>query len=202
MKKLLIGSHNPAKVKFFKMFLADLGFKIVSLDDLKIKKDVKENGQTFLDNTIKKVNCYSKLTGLPTIADDGGLEIDYLNGAPGVKSRRWQGWTMSDQEMIDYTLKKLEGVPWSKRKARLLAIVALEDPVQKKIHISQAFIKGIIHTEISPKRIKGFPFRSIFWVPKFKKYFVDLTKKELNTIDHRKKALKKLKPILKKLCST
>ena len=112
MKKLLIATHNPAKFSEIKYFLKDLPFKIVSLKDLKIKEDVKENGKTFKENAVKKAKHYGQKSGLLTIADDGGLEIDYLNGAPGIHSRRWiNGKRAGDKELIKHTLKLLKGVP-------------------------------------------------------------------------------------------
>ena len=87
-KKLLIATNNPGKLKEYKKLLKDLPLKIVSLKNLGIKNKVDENAKTFEENAVKKAEFYSQLTGLPTLSDDGGLEIDYLNGEPGVKSRR------------------------------------------------------------------------------------------------------------------
>ena len=129
MKKLLVATSNPAKFKEIKYFLSDLPLKIVSLKDLKVKERVEEDKDTFEENAIKKALFYAKKSNLPTIADDGGLEIDVLGGEPGVKSRRWIGGKeASDEKLIDYTLRKLKGVPSEKRGAQLRAVLALAFP--------------------------------------------------------------------------
>jgi len=92
MEKLLIATTNPGKFREYKILLQDLPLKMVSLRDLKIRKKPKEDGKTFRENAIKKAKFYSRLAQLPILADDGGLEIDYLKGEPGVKSRRWPGY--------------------------------------------------------------------------------------------------------------
>ena len=195
MKKLLIATTNPGKFREYEELLKDLPFKIVSLKDLKITKEAKEDGKTFKENAIKKAKFYSKLANLPALADDGGLEIDYLNGEPGVDSRYWPGHRATDQELIDLALQKLKGVPWRERKAKLKAVLALIIP-PKKIFISAHEIKGFILTK--PRRlIPGYPFRSIFYLPKFKKVFKELSFKEQVKIGHRKKAIQKLISILK-----
>jgi len=99
VKKLLIATKNQGKVGEFKEFLKDLPFKIVSLKDLKIKEDIDEDGKTYEENSQKKALFFAKLTNLPVISDDGGIEIDALNGAPGVRSRRWLGYEATDEEL-------------------------------------------------------------------------------------------------------
>jgi len=194
MKKLLIATTNPGKLKEYKELLKDLSFNVVSLKDVKITKDAEEGEKTFEKNAIKKAMFYSKLANLPALADDSGLEIDYLNGEPGVDSRYWPGHRATDQELIDLALQKLKGVPWRERKAKLKAVLALIIP-PKKIFISAHEIKGFILTK--PRRlIPGYPFRSIFYLPKFKKVFSELSFKEEVKIGHRKKAFQKFIPIL------
>ena len=165
---------------------------------LKIKEKPKENGKTFKENAIKKAKFYSELINLPTLADDGGLEIDYLRGQPGIKSHRWPGYEASDQKLIDYTLKKLKGVPWEKRGAQFRVILALAIP-GKKVLTFEGKKRGIILTKPRGKIIPGYPYRSIFYLPKYKKSFNQLNFNEEIKIGHRKKPIKKLIPILKKL---
>jgi XTP/dITP diphosphohydrolase len=161
MKKLLIATNNPGKVKEYKELLKDLPLKLVSLKDLGIKDKVNESGKTFEENAIKKAKFYSRLSGFLTLADDGGLEIDYLNGEPGVNSRRWPGYEATDKELIDFCLKKLEGVPWQKRKAQLRVIIALAIP-GKEVLTFEGKLRGIILTKPRGKLIPGYPFRPIF----------------------------------------
>ena len=197
MTKLLIATTNPAKFKEYKELLKNLPLKLVSLKDLGIKNKVNESGKTFEENAIKKAKFYSKLTNLPTLADDGGLEIDYLKGEPGIKSHRWPGRKATDQELIDYTLKKLKGVPWRKRGAQFRVILALAIP-GKKVLTFEGKKRGITLTKSRGKIIPGYPYRSIFYLPKYGKSFNQLSFKEEIKIGHRKKPIKKLIPILKK----
>jgi len=191
MKKLLIATNNPGKLREYKILLRNLPIKIVSLKDLKIKKKVKEDGKTFKENAIKKAKFYCKLTKLPTLADDGGLEIDYLNGEPGVKSRRWPGYEATDKELIDLCLQKLKGVPWRKRKAQFRVVIALSI-CGKKILTAQGKLRGIILTKPRGKLIPGYPFRNLFYLQKYKKALSELPFKKAVEIGHRKKAIKKL----------
>lgn len=197
MKKILIATHNPAKFNEYKRYLADLPLEVVSLKDLKIKTDVTEDGKTFEENAIKKVKFYSQLTGLPAITDDGGLAIDALGGQPGVKSRRWLGYKMTDEEMISAVMKKMAGVPKEKRTCQLVGVIALFIPPDK-VYTQKAEIKGLVALKPTSKRIFGYPYRSFFWLPQFKKYYCELTKAEHEQVNHRKIALIPLKKIIKK----
>jgi len=196
MKKLLIATNNPGKLKEYKELLKDLPLKLISLKNLGIKNKVNESGKTFEENAIKKAKFYSKLTGLTALADDGGLEIDYLKGEPGVKSRRWPGHKATDEELIDFALKRLRGVPWPKRKAQFRVIIALAIP-GKEVLISEGKLKGIILTKPRGKLIPGYPFRPIFYLPKHRKSFSELSFKEEVKIGHRRKPIKKLLSFLK-----
>ncbi len=197
IKKLLVATHNPAKVEEYKKYLADLPLEIVSLGDLNITKKVKENGKTFKENAILKAETYGKLTGLPAITDDGGLEIDALGGEPGIRSRNWLGYRMTDEEMIGEVMKRMEGVPKNQRTCRLVGVIALFTP-RDKIYTQYACKRGIISLKPCEKRVPGYPFRSIFFLPEFKKFYSQLTEEEHEQVNHRKFALEKLKKILKK----
>ena len=131
-----------------------------------------------------KARFYFDWCHIPSIADDGGLEIDYLNGEPGVKSRRWPGYEATDEELIEMALKKLEGVPPENRTARLRTVGLYYDG--KNTVSRTAAIEGYIVTEYSGSCEKGYPFRSIFRIPQFNKLYQDLTHKEHEQINHRK----------------
>ena len=199
MKKLLIATHNPGKLKEITKTLADLPLKLLTLKDLGILDEVVEDGKTFEENAIKKAWFYSQKSNLPTLADDGGLEIDVLGGEPGVKSSRWIGGKKSsDEELINYTFKKLKNVPLEKRGAQLRAVLALAFP-NGEIFTSEGKIRGIIAKKPSPHLFSGFPFRSLLFIPQLKKYYNDqeLTPEEERQYNHRRKAIKKLKKIIK-----
>ena len=117
MQKLLIATRNEGKVGEFKNFLSDLPFNIVSLSDLNIKEEIQENGKTYKENSIKKAKFYARLSNLPTIADDGGIEIEALKNQLGVRTRRWQGYEMSDEEIIARLFKIAKELPYNNRKA-------------------------------------------------------------------------------------
>lgn len=191
--KLLIASHNPAKVEEYRSYLSDLSFELLSLADLGIKAEAPEDGETFEENAIKKAKFYHKLTGLPTIADDGGLMIDALNGAPGVKSRRWLGYKMTDEEMINSVIEKMEDIPEGERICHLVGILALAVS-DGTVFTQWAQIDGIVAKKPTDKRLDGFPYRSFFYLPQFKKFYIELTDEEHEQINHRKLALIKLKP--------
>ena len=199
MKKLLIATSNPGKLKEITKTLADLPLKLLTLKDLGILDEMVEDGKTFEENAIKKAEFYCQKSSLPTIADDGGLEIDILGGEPGVKSRRWiNDKESSDDELIVYTLKKLKDVPLEKRGAQLRAVLALAFS-NGEVFTSEGKIRGIIAEKVSKYRFPGFPFRSLLFIPELKKYYnyKELTLEEEQQYNHRGKAIKKLKKIIK-----
>ena len=199
MQKLLIATTNPGKFAEIKKYLSDLPIELLSLADLGIKEKVVEDGKTFKENAIKKAKFYGKISGLPTIADDGGLEIDILNGEPGVKSRRWiNGLDASDEDLINYTLKKLEGMLLDKRGAQLRTVIALV-LANGKVYTSEGVVRGLISEKPYEKRTAGFPFRSLLYLPEIGKFYHkdDLTPKENLKYNHRVKALQKFKRIIK-----
>ncbi len=199
MKKLLIATKNPAKLSEIKSFLKELPLKFLSLKDLNIDDSFEENGQTFEENAKGKALFFAEKTGLPTLADDGGIEIAALGGEPGIKSRRWlDGKTdTNDEDLINYTLERLKNVPPNKRQAQFRAVLALALP-DGRIFTSEGMIKGIISQNPISKRLNGYPYRSLFYLPKIKKYYLEseLTEEEQRLYNHRYKALQKLKPII------
>lgn len=215
------------ELKFGLQNLEKHGVKIVSLADLRITSEPHETGKTFQENAEIKARFYADLTNLPAIADDGGLVIPYLNNGPGVKSRRWLGHEATDEELIQHTLVHLRGVKYSDRTAYLQTCVCFYLPkfnndsgqvrmtkqMPKPIRQAQGKqvqydnnvviceeekIRGYIAERPSPRRIEGYPFRALFIVDKFKKYYDELTDKEHQQINHRLKALKRLVKRIKK----
>ena len=191
MQELLVASHNQGKIKEFKKLLADWPFEIVDLNDVGIAQNVEETGKTFEENARLKAEYYFKLSGLPTLSDDGGIEIDALNGEPGVKSRRWKGYEMTDQEMVDYTLERLNGVPTEKRTARLKCVLCLKFPDREAI-CTEGAIEGTITEKPEAELQAGYPFRCIFHVTKFNKIYEAMTPEEYASVSQRVAALNKL----------
>jgi len=199
MKKLLIATTNPGKLQEYRVIFKDFPIKILTLKDLGITESAKEDGKTFKENAIKKVKFYSKFVDFPVLAEDGGIEIDCLNGEPGVRSRRWPGHEATDQELIDLIIEKLKGVPFKKRTAQFRVVIAIL--IENKIETFEGVIKGIITEEPKTSVIPGYPFRSMFYIPEIGKVFGELSIEEETKIAHRKKAIKKALPIIKKhLC--
>lgn len=199
VKKLLIATKNQGKVGEFKEFLKDLPFAIVSLYDLKIKEEIEEDGKTYQENSQKKALFFAKLTNLPVIADDGGVEIAALNGAPGVRSRRWLGFEATDEELIKHMLKVSKKLPKNNRKAVFRTVVSFAMPYGKVWSV-EGEVKGIISEKPLLKILRGYPYRSFFFLPKINKFYheSELSKKEQRLYNHRYKAVQKLLPIIKK----
>ncbi|MBI1863360.1 non-canonical purine NTP pyrophosphatase [Candidatus Microgenomates bacterium] len=192
--QLLIATHNPAKKKeLTEGLLAVLpDCNITSLDDLGITRDPEETGKTFEENACLKATYYAAQSGLTTLADDGGILIDALNGEPGVLSKRWLGRAATDQELIDYCLKRMMGVPPEKRTARFTVVLCVVDPVTKNMTTVTESIEGFIAETSSKHWSPGFCYRAVFIVKQFNKYFDDLTQQEHEQINHRLIALRRL----------
>jgi XTP/dITP diphosphohydrolase len=201
--KLLIATHNPGKFREYKIIinqLLGLPLNLVSLKDLKIRKKIEEAGKTYKENAILKAKFYCQISGLPTLADDSGLEIEILGKWPGVKSRRDEkGNELSDRELIKRIIEKSSGIPFEKRKAKYRVVVALAFPNKKKIYTFEGERKGFIVEKPSKKIWKGFPYDSIFYLPEKRNVFVNLSPKEKAQFSHRLEALRKALPILKRL---
>ncbi len=179
----------------YREIFKNLPVDFVTLKDLDIKDEPIEDGLTFEENAVKKANFYSQFTDLPVLAEDSGLEVDHLNGEPGVYSRRWPGHEASDEELIEMLLSKLNGVPEAKRGAQLRVIVALK--LSKNHHpvLSEGILKGHIIEAVISKRIPGYPYRSLFYAHKINKVLGELSMEEEAKIAHRIDALGKLKPL-------
>jgi len=201
MKKLLIATSNPAKLAEIRLFLSDLPLVCVGLDDVGIVGRAEESGKTFEENAVIKAKFYAKLSSLPTIADDGGFEIDALDGAPGVKSHRWIHGQRddSDEELILYTIKQMRGLPRARRGAQLRLVLAYVDTAGH-VYTSEARIRGIVAQKPSPRRTPGFPYRTLLFLPEINKFYdhTVLTPEETDRLNHRKKAVEAIKPVLKR----
>lgn len=208
MKQLLVATTNPGKFKELKHWLSDIPVKILSLSDFPELLPVPETGKTLEENAKIKAKGYYARAKIPTVADDAGLEIDVLNGEPGVKTRRWIHPHTSaglgaggereatDEELVAYALKRLQGVPDEKRTARLRTVVAFYDGTT--MHTATAATEGRIVREAAKEIEPGYPFRSLLFLPAFGKLYKDLTPAEHATTNHRIVALKKLIPSIQK----
>ena len=202
IKKILVATNNPGKITELKACLGH-GFQWLSLADFERIVEITEDGSTFEENARKKAAGYAKASGFWTIADDSGLVIDALDGAPGIKSARFSGdkpdnkdRTLIDHRNIAKVLKLLEGVPKEKRTARFVCSLCLASP-EKILIETQGTLEGLIaEKEIGTN---GFGYDPIFYLPSLKKTVAQLTAEEKNAISHRGKAIRKLKFLLEKL---
>ena len=206
MKKLLIATTNPGKLTEIKRFLSDVSVELVSLKDMGIMDAPAETGISFEENAILKAKYYAKESGLATLADDGGFEIDALNGEPGVKSHRWAHGDResTDEELIQYTMDRMKDLPDEKRGAQLRLVLAFVLPSGLPAQAGDVFtssekVRGIVPKKPSDVRVPGFPYRSLLFLPEINKFYNhdELTATETETYNHRKKALEILKPIIK-----
>lgn len=177
---------------------ADVDIEWLGLNDFLNMPEVIEDGETFAENARKKAFEYAKATGLWTIADDSGLCVNALNGAPGVKSARFSGEKEKDRGLLDHknmekVLRLLEGTPKAKRICRFVCNLCLAS-AQEILLETQGFLKGYITEEKMGKN--GFGYDPIFFVPKFNRTVAQLSAEEKNAISHRGNAIRKLKPEL------
>jgi XTP/dITP diphosphohydrolase len=194
--KLLVGSANPTKSVHYKKYFADMPIKIISAADLGITDEPEETGETFEDNAILKAKYYfEKSGGLPTLADDAGFEIPALNNFPGVKSRRFAGHEMGDEEIIAAILEAMKDLKGEARKARMRISCALMlSPVQ--IHVASASTEGHVPETPSPKREPHFPYRSLLFVDSVNAWLGDIGPENKDIMDHRGVAVAELKKYL------
>ncbi|HCS78566.1 TPA: non-canonical purine NTP pyrophosphatase [Patescibacteria group bacterium] len=199
MQRLLIATSNPGKLRELKLFLSDLPLELIGLKDLHITAKAPETGATFEENAVLKAKFYAQKSGLPALADDGGFEIDALSGEPGVKSHRWADPSTEndDETLINFTLKRLGTTPLAKRGAQLRLVLALVLPSGQSFTTTN-IQRGIVPFTASPKREHGFPYRSLLFFPEINKFYIDLTDVEMEQYNHRKRAVAKMKPIIRK----
>lgn len=198
--KLLLATTNPAKQAELSKYLAPLmekGVEIISLAQLNPIDEPEETGTTLEENAILKAKYYADKTGLPALADDGGFMIDALNGEPGVKSNRWLGRKSTDQELIYYTLHRLNGVPFEKRSGKGALVLCYYNPESGTLKTVHHDIAGYIAEEPSGRIIPGFPYRALFKVAAFgNRYYDELSEAEHDQINHRKHACDEILPLI------
>lgn len=191
MQQLLIATGNQHKLEEFRALLADLPFELVGLRDVGITDEVEETGTTFKANAQIKAEAYCQQSGLLTLADDSGLEIAALKGAPGVLSARYGGVTGAEQ--LALVLKQLEGVPFHDRMARFVCVIAITAP-GRDVEFVEGTVPGVI--EFAPKGTNGFGYDPIFYLLDRGVTMAELSSAEKNTISHRAIAMQKAKHIL------
>ena len=193
MQKLVLASGNKGKIEELKAFLADLPWQVSSLVDYPAVPEVEEDGATFTENAIKKASVVAKALGLWTLADDSGLAVDFLHGAPGVYSARFAGVHGDDQKNNEKLLSLLAGVPWAERTARFHSALALAAP-NGQVWTTEGQCEGII--ALAPRGQGGFGYDPLFYLPEQGLTMAELAEEVKNKISHRAVAMGKFRTYL------
>lgn len=190
---LVIASRNKKKIEELKRLLADLPIVVRAVDEIADVPEVVEDEPTFKANAIKKAVEVAKATGLMALADDSGLEVEYLNGEPGVYSSRYAGIPRDDQRNNEKLLRKMQDVPWEKRDAWFKCVIALATP-DGEVETCEGKCVGKIGYQ--PKGELGFGYDPIFVLPEYDKTLAEIDPDLKNQISHRAKALAQVKKVL------
>ena len=188
--KLVIATTNPGKVREIRRLLAGTGIEVLTLDDIEPLRLPPEDKATFRENAEAKARFVAVRSGLAALADDSGLEVDFLGGAPGVYSARYAGDGATDKENYLKLLAEMEGVEPASRGARFRCVVALALPDGTAVDFDGSF-EGVIAGE--PAGEGGFGYDPVFFIPAEGKTAAELTAEEKNSMSHRGRALEKLK---------
>ena len=182
-QELLIATSNQGKVAELRMLLASLPLRLRSLVEFPDVADVEETGTTFSDNAILKASAYAVQTGLWALADDSGLEVDALHGAPGVFSARYGGANLTDSERLDRLLEELSQCAPQERRARFISVIAIADPQGQVVNISIGKCEGQIAQ--APRGSGGFGYDPVFVPDGFEQTFGELPPEIKQNISHR-----------------
>lgn len=194
MKKVIFATGNQGKMKEIREILGDLDIELLSLKDAGIHADIVEDGKTFEENAQIKARTICNLTGEIVLADDSGLEIDYLNKEPGIYSARYMGEDTSYHIKNEKLIERLEGVPDEKRTARFVCAIAAAFP-DGTMKTVRATMEGRIGYKESGEN--GFGYDPIFYLPEYGCTSAELSMEEKNKISHRGKALRAIKDVLR-----
>lgn len=196
--KLIFATHNQGKVKEMRMMLADLDVEVVSQEEAGVIEEVVEDGKTFEENALKKARLVAERTAQWVVADDSGICIDALGGAPGIHSARWGGQGKSDEEVVQFTLAQMKDVAYDKRGAvfvSTLALVALDG----RHWIFLGEVRGRIADEPRGTPRPHLPYDRLFLPEGHTRTFAEMSDAEKNSMSHRGRAFTQLKEFLKTL---
>lgn len=193
MDKVIFATGNQNKMREIRMILADLPFQVLSMKEAGIEVQIEETGKTFEENALIKAKAVHPFTDGIVLADDSGLEVDYLHQAPGIYSSRFLGEETSYQIKNQYIIDQLKGVSGSDRSARFVCAIAIVFPDG-----SQKTCRGVMEGQIAyePAGKNGFGYDPIFYLPEYGCTSAQLAPEEKNAISHRGKALRAMKKIL------
>jgi XTP/dITP diphosphohydrolase len=198
MSRLLLATTNKGKAAEYRDLLKGLDFELVTLDQAGISGEAEENDTTFEGNARSKAEFYAALSGLLTLADDSGLEVDALGGEPGVRSSRYAGANASDAELVNFLLSRLRDIPLNRRQARFKCVIAIAQP-GRPTQTAEGTCQGFIALE--PKGDNGFGYDPVFYLPEYGKTIAELPPGTKNRISHRGRAARKARHLLANLNS-
>ena len=187
--KYVMATHNPNKLLELQRILEPLHIEVTTAD----LQDVEETGETFAENAFLKAKAACDQTGLPAVADDSGLEVDALHGAPGVYSARYAGPDATDAQRMEKLLGELEGIPAGQRTARFVSAICVVYPDGKRIDV-EGTCEGSV--AFAPRGTDGFGYDPIFYVPEYGCTTASMSSETKNAISHRGKALQLIKPVI------
>lgn len=194
--KILLATQNLGKVKELQELLQGEEIEVISLRDIANWEEVEETGETFAENAALKARAGAERTGLVSLADDSGLEVDALNGAPGVYSARYAGEPKDDERNNEKLLKELEGVTEEERTGRFRCALVIATPKGEE-YLTEGTVEGRILRERRGE--EGFGYDPLFFLPEFKRTMAELNVNQKNKVSHRAQAFEKAVPILRGL---
>ena len=197
MTKLLVATHNQGKVVEFAEMLQDLAIEWLSLDDVGVTQDVEETGSTFRENGVLKAKTYAAETGLLTLADDSGLEVDALGGAPGVYTARYGGAGLTAVQRYQKLLADIKNIPDPQRTARFRCVIVLAGPDGTILGESEGVCEGRIAQ--APVGDNGFGYDPVFYLPQFNQTMAQIPASQKHQISHRGLAVQAILPRLREL---
>jgi XTP/dITP diphosphohydrolase len=198
-KKVVLATKNKGKIREFSRMFAGFEAEILTIADLPDLPDVVEDGDTFEANARKKAETISQVTGLPALADDSGLEVDALDGKPGVYSARFAGPNATDQENNEKLVSLLQNVPEEKRSCRFVSVLALAVPGEETLLVRGTCEGRIV---LRSRGENGFGYDPHFFLPEKGRTMAELAPEEKNSISHRGEAVRKLEAILRRVYET
>jgi XTP/dITP diphosphohydrolase len=199
VSKLLLATRNPGKARELAVLLQGVPFTITTPQEEGIALEVEETGATFEENAALKARAFATASGLLTLADDSGLEVDALGGEPGPLSARYAGPDASDEERVRYLLGKLEDVKWSERGARFRSVIAVAEPAGT-LKLFEGVCEGVI--ALKPRGAGGFGYDPLFYVPSLGRLMAELSLEEKNGVSHRGSAARKAVEYLRSMAAT
>ena len=195
-RRLLVATHNKGKVREYADILGDMGIEWLTLDEAGVANDVAETEDTFRGNAVLKATAYAQQTGLLTLADDSGLEVDALDGRPGVLSARYGGPGLSAVDRYQRLLGELRDVAAERRTARFHCVTALAAPDGALLATADGVCEGVI--ALGPSGDGGFGYDPVFYLPQYGQTMAQLDAVEKNRISHRGRAAAAIAPELRR----